>query len=273
MSETFLDKVVAKSRERAELTERFVDLASMRRRALQTRNGMEPHRFRTAMERGDRTNIIAEIKKASPSKGVISADVDVTRLANVYRTGGAAAISVLTEPYFFRGLLDDLIKVRQAVPLPVLRKDFIVDEFQVYESAVIGADAILLIVAALPKDDLLFLKMLAEDELGIDALVEVHTRDELAIANAIGATIIGVNNRDLHSLDVSLDVSRRLVLERPANVLMIAESGISTRDEIDELKGLGFNGFLIGETLMRSGNIEKDLRKFTAEDAEDAEND
>jgi indole-3-glycerol phosphate synthase len=272
MSRTFLDMVVDSTRERVALTKCVVDVPLMQQRARQMRDHLPAHRLRTALERGDRTNIIAEIKRASPSKGEINPEVDVAAIAAAYQSGGAAAISVLTEPEFFRGSPDDLIIVGQNVSLPVLRKDFIVDEYQIFESAALGADAILLIVAALPKDELLFLKMIAEDELGIDALVEVHTSDELAIANAIGATIIGINNRDLHSLDVSLDVSRRLVLERPANTLMIAESGISTRAEIDELKGLGFNAFLIGETLMRSGNIANDLKNFTAEHAEDTEN-
>jgi indole-3-glycerol phosphate synthase len=244
--------VVDSTRERVALSKCVIDGALIQRQAREMRDRLEAHRLRTTLERRDRTNIIAEIKRASPSKGVINAEVDVAAIASAYQSGGAAAISVLTEPEFFRGSLDDLITVGQNVSLPVLRKDFIVDEYQVYESAALGADAILLIVAALRKDELLFLKMLAEDELGMDALVEVHTSDELAVANAIGATIIGVNNRDLQSLNVSLDVSRRLVLERPANTLMIAESGISNRAEIDELKGLGFNGFLIGETLMRS---------------------
>jgi len=142
--------------------------------------------------------------------------------------------------------------VRSAVGLPILRKDFIVDEYQVYEAAAAGADAILLIVAALGLEELRPLLHLAERELGIDVLMEVHTREEMNVATDLDAKIIGINNRDLHSLSVSLDVSRDLIRYRPETALMVAESGLATRAEIDELHHLGFEGFLVGETLMRS---------------------
>ncbi len=259
MTETFLEKIVAKTREKVERQKHGTDLDALRRKAIQTRAYAKPRRLRTALSRSDETNIIAEIKRASPSKGIINSEIDVIGLALQYAAGGAAAISVLTEPEYFRGSLDDLRAVRSAVNLPVLCKDFTVDEFQIYEAAAAGADAILLIVAALPEDDLTSFLRLSQDELGIDALVEVHNPAELEIATKIGAEIIGINNRDLHSLEVSLHVSRRLIVGRPKNALMVAESGISTRDEIDELKGLGFNGFLIGETLMRTGNATATL--------------
>lgn len=250
ISETFLDKIVTKTRELVAVKKREADLDALTRRAIEVRAYAKPRRLRSALANADRTNIIAEIKRASPSKGVINADIDVADLSRQYDAGGAAAISVLTESEYFCGSLDDLRVVRGAVDLPILRKDFTVDEFQIYEAAAAGADAILLIVAALSQADLLRFLRLAQDDLGMDALVEVHTGPELAAATRVGADVIGVNNRDLHSLAVSLNVSRRLIADRPANALIVAESGISNRDEITELRNLGFDGFLIGEALM-----------------------
>jgi indole-3-glycerol phosphate synthase len=190
----------------------------------------------------------------------MNSGADVEKLAKAYTAGGASAISVLTEEDFFQGSLHDLKMVRAASSLPVLRKDFIFDAFQIYEAAEAGADAVLLIVAMLKDEDLAELRSVAEDELGIDVLVEVHNMEELQRVSEVGAKLIGVNNRDLHSFAVSLDVSRTLIKHRPEDALMIAESGISTREEINELFALGFDGFLIGETLMRSSDPESDLR-------------
>ena len=262
MSETFLEKIVAKTREKVELQKNDADIDALKRRAIDIRADAKPHRLRMALGGKDRTNIIAEIKRASPSKGIINADIDVAALARQYEMGGAAGVSVLTEAEYFRGSLDDLRTVRAAVDLPILRKDFTVDEFQIYEAAAAGADAILLIVAALSEQYLKDFLRLAEDDLGMDALVEVHSLDELKIAANIGATIIGVNNRDLHSLAVSLDVSRRLIEHRPTKALMVAESGLSTREEIEELRHLGFDGFLIGETLMRTRDAAKTIGEW-----------
>ncbi len=254
MSETFLQKIVAKTREKVAGQKLGIDLEALKSKAIEARAYAKPRRMRTTLSSEGETNIIAEIKRASPSKGIINVNIDVSALAKQYEKGGASAISVLTENEYFRGSLDDLRAVRAAVDLPILRKDFTVDEFQIYEAAAAGADAILLIVAALPDDDLKRLLSLAQDEFGIDALVEVHSHEELERAVKIGADIIGINNRNLHSLDVSLDVSRRLIADRPKNALMVTESGISSRDEIDELKQLGFDGFLIGEMLMRTAD-------------------
>lgn len=259
MSETFLGKIIAKTRETVERQKKETDLAALKRRAIEARAYAIPRRLRSALSQTDRTNIIAEIKRASPSRGIINADVDIAVLARQYSSGGAAAISVLTEPEYFGGSLDDLRAVRAAVDLPILRKDFTVDEFQIYEAAEAGADAILLIVAALTEAELKGFLRLAQDDLGMDALVEVHRKAELAVAVQVGAGIIGVNNRDLHSLEVSLDDSRRLIGDRPDNALMVAESGISTKAEIVELRKLGFDGFLIGETLMRTANATETL--------------
>jgi indole-3-glycerol phosphate synthase len=165
---------------------------------------------------------------------------------------------VLTEERFFKGSIADLKAVRNAVMLPILRKDFTIDEFQIYEAASAGADAVLLIVAALTSDSLRDFQMLASD-LGMSALVEVHSLAELEIASSIGANLIGVNNRNLRTFEVSLDVSRELIRYRPSGALMIAESGISSREQIVDLKSLGFDGFLVGESLMRADGTRKSL--------------
>jgi indole-3-glycerol phosphate synthase len=213
-------------------------------------------------------NIIAEVKRASPSRGVIRAGVEPGRLARQYEAGGAAAISVLTEEDRFKGSLDDLRAVRAAVKVPVLRKDFIFDEFQLYEAAAAGADALLLIVAALPDETLSRLRRITEDELQMDALVEAHTKAEMRRASACGATLIGINNRDLHTFNVSLDVSVQLAREIPPDVFLISESGLRTGADLARLRALGYKGFLIGETLMRASEPDKALRALLDEAAE-----
>ncbi len=262
MSGTFLDKIIAVKRERIEQQKLDTDISRLRATAYKRRATAYGKRLTDSLNRKDRTNIIAEIKRASPSKGVINDQIDVAEMARKYRDGGAAAISVLTEEDYFKGSLDDLLAVRNAVDLPILRKDFIVDEFQVFESAAAGADAMLLIVAALEEPQLSELYDLITDDLEMDAIVEVHTPFELETAVRIGGNIIGVNNRNLQTLDVSLDFSRELIPFRPPGAFMIAESGISTVDEINELKLLGFDGFLIGETLMKTGDPVKLLGEW-----------
>ncbi len=253
MTGTFLEKVIVKTRRSVAARSAETGMAAIKARAEATRSSARPNMFREALSRTGRNNIIAEIKRASPSKGVINDLIDVRETALAYERGGAAAISVLTEPEYFKGSLDDLLLARSAVKLPLLRKDFMVDEYQIFEAAAFGSDAVLLIVAALNDGELRQMLSLTRN-LGMDAIVEVHTAAELEAAGNAAAEIIGVNNRDLLSLAVSLDVSRKLISLRPPGTLMIAESGISGRSEIDELRALGFDGFLIGETLMRSGD-------------------
>ena len=257
----FLTEIIKLKKKRLESAKSELDFEELKTSAIAKRETVKHHRFREALQK-NQINIIAEIKRASPSKGVINDKIDVAESARSYEKGGACAISVLTEEDRFKGSLEDLRAARSAVKLPILRKDFIFDEFQIYEAALNGADAILLIAAMLEDKDLLSLYLLAEQDLGLDALVEVHTLEELERVKKIGAKIIGVNNRDLHSFKVSLDVSRELIKHAPENALMITESGLSTKDEILELRELGFAGFLIGETLMRSGNVEEELRKL-----------
>ena len=201
----------------------------------------------------DGMRLIAEIKRSSPSKGDLSAIENPVSLANDYQSGGADLISVLTEERRFKGNIADLIAVRSAVDIPVLRKDFIVTEFQVYESRVLGADLMLLIVAGLSKSQLVDFYQLAT-ELGMDVLVEVHDLAEAEIAVDIGSKIIGVNCRNLKTLEVN-DKNFELILPQlPASVLKVAESGISTREQVLSVQELGAKAVLIGETLVKTGN-------------------
>jgi len=258
----FLTEIIELKKKRLEIAKANRDFDELKNAAIEKRKSSVNHRLRQNLQQ-NQINIIAEIKRASPSKGVINDKIDVAETAQSYENGGASAISVLTEEDRFKGSLEDLKIARNAVEIPILRKDFIFDEFQIYEAAEAGADVTLLIAAMLGDEVLQKLHRLAEQDLGLDALVEVHTLEELERVKKIGAKIIGINNRDLHSFKVSLDVSRELIKHAPKESLMITESGISTKNEILELKNLGFNGFLIGETLMRSGNVAEELKKLT----------
>jgi indole-3-glycerol phosphate synthase len=258
MKGTILEKIIETKRSRIAAGRQILDLGELEPKGL-------PHRFRDALADRSKPNIIAEFKRASPSKGVINDTLDPAATAVAYRNGGAAAISVLTEEDFFKGSLDDLRAVRKAVDLPILRKDFVIDEFQIRESAAAGADAILLIVAALTSENLQRFQKLA-CELGMDAIVEVHDLAELEIAGSINARIIGVNNRNLKTFEVSLNVSRELIKRAPKDVVMIAESGLKSRVDLIELHELGYSGFLVGETLMRTGEAEGELRKLAGHD-------
>ena len=248
-----LSEIIAKKRERVAAARAAVPLDQMRREVV------TPHALRSAL-RSEGINIIAEFKRRSPSKGTIRADANLTEIVQGYESGGAVAISVLTEEDYFDGSLDDLRAVKSTVKLPVLRKDFVFDDYQVYESVAAGADAILLIVAALEDEVLSHLRRLAEDDLHLDALVEVHTSDELQRAKAAGATLIGVNNRDLRTFNVSLDTSLALAREAPPDALLISESGLHTSADLQRLRDAGYHGFLIGETLMRAENPAAMLR-------------
>lgn len=257
----FLTEIIELKKKRLEKAKAGRDFEELKRNAITKRENAGHYILNRKLQR-DRVNIIAEIKRASPSKGIINDNIDVAGVAEIYEKGGACAISVLTEEDRFKGCLEDLKTVKANVNIPVLRKDFIFDEFQIYESAEAGADVILLIAAMLDDKDLTSLYYLAEEILGLDVLVEIHTLEELKRAKAINAKIIGVNNRDLHSFRVSLDVSRELITYAPKDALMIAESGLKTQEELFELKALGFSGFLIGETLMRSDNPERILQNL-----------
>jgi len=202
--------------------------------------------------------VIAEVKKASPSRGLLSNDFQPARTARQYEHGGAAAISVLTDEEFFQGSLADLEVVRVACHLPVLRKDFTIDPLHIVEAAAHGADAILLIAAILDSVQMRTLRELAES-LGLAALVEVHTAEELQAAIDSGARIIGVNNRDLRTFEVNLETSIALAAAIPATAVKVSESGIFTREHIESLRAVGYQAFLVGESLMKNPGALKEL--------------
>lgn len=260
---TILDEIFAAKKLRVEEAKQATDMEVLVETAGAVRSNAEPHAFRASVADRGQVNVIAEFKRASPSKGLINGSTNPGELARLYEKAGARAMSVLTEQDYFQGSLDDLKQARAAVSLPLLRKDFTFDEFQIYEAAAAGADAILLIVSALPVGDLRRLKSLAEDEFSMDALVEVHTAEEMRVAAEIGAKMIGVNNRNLKTFEVSLDISRELVQHAPPDAILIAESGITTSADIDVLFAIGYSGFLIGETLMRSEDPVKGLSQLT----------
>lgn len=216
-------------------------------------------RFQAALSRPDGLNVIAECKRRSPAKGVLRADYDVVAIATGYADAGAAAISVLTEPAFFDGSLEHLAAVRAAVDVPLLRKDFIVSEYQLLEAKAAGADAILLIVAALRPVELKVLHDHARRH-GLDALVEVHDATELAIAVDAGARIVGVNNRNLRTLEVDVHASDELIARMPSDVIAVSESGLRTAAELRRLRGLGYRAFLIGERFMSAPEPGKALK-------------
>ena len=254
-----LDEIIAKKRERLEESKRRVPREQLLLRAFEVRQQSRRPSFRAALQR-DEINIIAEFKRRSPSKGVIRAGAELGSIVRSYEAGGAAALSVLTEEDYFDGSLDDLGTATEAVALPVLRKDFVFDDYQVYEAAAAGASAVLLIVAALKDRELRSLRGLAEDELGMATLVEVHNEEEMKRAVGCGATLIGVNNRDLRTFEVSLETSLRLALRAPRDALLVSESGLNDASDLRRLREQGFHGFLIGESLMRARDPEQALR-------------
>lgn len=228
-----------------------------------TREKAVPHALLAALSDEAKINIIGEFKRKSPSKGEIRPEADPAIIARDYEAAGAAAVSVLTEEDYFDGSLDDLRAVRQAISLPILRKDFIFEDYQVFESAAAGADALLLIVAALDDEVLSRLLRITEHELLMDAVVEVHTRAEMERAVRSGAKLIGVNNRDLGTFAVSLETSAQLASVGGDHALLISESGIESAEDIQRLYDLGYRGFLIGESLMRADEPGEALKRFT----------
>ncbi len=232
-------------------------LQELRELALQ-RDDIRP--FALALERGEgELGLIAEVKKASPSAGIISEDFDPVQIARAYESSGAHAISVLTDEQFFQGSLDFLRDVREAVSLPVLRKDFIIDEVQVYEAAAAGADAVLLIVAALPLERLLAL-MDAAEACQLDVLVEVHTLQEMEIALDAQARLIGINNRNLKTFEVDLNTTQFLSEEVPDEIVLVSESGIRDGEQTSQLISWGVDAILVGESLMRANDLDKSIQ-------------
>ncbi|SJZ90531.1 indole-3-glycerol phosphate synthase TrpC [Novilysobacter spongiicola] len=258
-----LQKILARKHEEIEQRSRIRSLDSVRARA-----GHQPptRGFAAAIRRkhaAGEAAVIAEVKKASPSKGLIRADFDPAAIARSYEAGGAACLSVLTDVDFFQGSNRYLGEAREACALPVLRKDFIVDPYQVYEARMIGADCILLIVAALEDGPLVEMANLAH-ELGMDVLVEVHDVDELERALQADCELVGVNNRNLRTFEVSIENSLALKAMVPPDRTMVTESGIATREDVARLRGAGIDTFLIGESFMRERDPGAALQRLFA---------
>ncbi|MFB3921127.1 MAG: indole-3-glycerol phosphate synthase TrpC [Terriglobia bacterium] len=265
VAKSVLEDIVAQRRERLEEARKKVPLDRLRRAA----EARSDHRDFAAALAGRTLRAIAELKSTSPSRGLLRADYRPAEIASGYETAGAAALSVLTEEDFFKGSLEHLRAARAATALPVLRKDFILDEYQIFESAAAGADAILLIVAALGDADLRRLLELSR-ALRLAALVEIHSEGELDRALAAGARIIGINNRNLKSLEVNLETSLRLRPGIPVGCVSVSESGIKTAEDLCRLAEAGFNAVLIGERLMTMPDPGAELAALLAGAAEKA---
>jgi indole-3-glycerol phosphate synthase len=218
--------------------------------------------LRAAIAAG-RPGVIAEVKKASPSKGVLRADFDPAAIARAYAAGGAACLSVLTDRQFFQGAPEHLVAARAACPLPVLRKDFVIDPYQLYEARALGADCVLLIVAALDRPRLRDLKAVAQG-LGMDVLVEVHDAAELDLALALSTPLVGVNNRSLRTFETRLDTTLGLLPRIPGDRLVVTESGILRNEDVARMRANGVNAFLVGEAFMRAPDPGRALAELFA---------
>lgn len=252
-----LNEIIRDKRREMEQRKRSVGLETLRERISSlplTRD------FKTALSRPG-LSLIAEVKKASPSVGVIKEDFDPVRLAKIYEESGAAAISVLTESKYFQGSLDDLDRIKMVTSVPVLRKDFIFDDYQVYESRAHGADAILLIAAILDAEEMSRLISLAR-ELGLSVLVEAHTEGELFKVLKTDAEIVGINNRNLENFEVDISTTARLKAFIPPGKVIVSESGISSSNEVDFLRSLGVDAILVGEFLMKGDDVKEKVREL-----------
>ena len=219
-----------------------------------------PLDFALALE-GGHIRLIAEVKRASPSRGVLCSNFNPVELAKNYAKGGATAISVLTEANYFEGSIEHLAVIREEIELPLLRKDFIFDPYQVYESCAYGADALLLIVASLSQEQLEELRSLSQS-LGLGCLVEVHNEDEVEMALLTQTKIIGINNRDLNTFTIDINTTRRLRPLIPQERIVVSESGIRSRSDVEKLKGWGVNAVLVGEALLTAGNIQTKMKEL-----------
>jgi indole-3-glycerol phosphate synthase len=259
---SILDQIVTGKRREVETRRARMPLSELKRRLS---DAPAVRDFRAALEARTDLSIIAEVKKASPSAGVLRADFDPADIARSYQTGGADAISVLTDEPHFQGRLEHLSAVREIVRLPILRKDFILDPYQIVEARAAGADAVLLIAEVLGQDELPAL-LGAAHELGMQALVELYDRENLPRVVKSGARLIGVNNRDLRTFATRLEHTLELAGDIPPNRCLVSESGIRTRDDLDRLKAGGVKAVLIGEMLMRSPDPAAALRRLRSGD-------
>lgn len=252
-----LDRIVAEKKEEVEQRKKVASITYLKECIAQQTPVLD---FALALK-SDRIRLIAEVKRASPSRGVLCPNFNTTMLAATYAQGGAAAISVLTDEKNFGGSIDHLAAIRQAVKLPLLRKDFIFDPYQVYESRAYGADALLLIVAILSQEQLKELLSLSHS-LELRCLVEVHNEDEVERALLSEAKIIGINNRDLNTFTIDLDTTHRLRPLIPSSKTVVSESGIKSRGDVEKLKGWGVNAILVGETLITASDILTKMKEL-----------
>jgi indole-3-glycerol phosphate synthase len=252
-----LDKIMAQKREEVKQRKKSLPLSRLKELIAQREATLD---LALALE-DTHTRLIAEVKRASPSRGVLCPNFDPVELAQKYAQGGAAAISVLTEANYFQGSLDHLAAIRQEINPPLLRKDFIFDPYQVYESRAYGADALLLIVAALSQEQLEELLSLSHS-LGLSCLVEVHNEDEVERALQSQARIIGINNRDLATFTTDINTTRRLLPLIPRGRIVVSESGIRSRSDVEKLKGWGVNAVLVGEALVTAGDVVTKVREL-----------
>ncbi len=252
-----LEKIVADKKEELKQRKKAVSASEMEARIAWSAGTLD---FASALK-GDGVRLIAEVKKASPSRGILCPEFDPVALARTYANNGAAAISVLTEEKYFGGHLNHLSEIRNKVEIPLLRKDFIFDPYQVYESRACGADALLLIAAILEPEPLAELLSLSR-ELGLSCLVEVHNENELEMALHSGAQIIGINNRDLKTFSVDIGTTQRLRPLVPKDKTVVSESGISRRQDMEYLKELGVDAALVGEALLTAGDIAAKMREL-----------
>jgi len=263
-TQSILDQIVAKKRHRLDNSRKTQPLGALREQFEQARNQntlAQIHNFTAGLHQHKSLGVIAEIKKASPSKGIIQPDFHPAEQALAYADAGVQAISVLTEEDYFSGSLEDLMLVRSQVSLPLLRKDFIIEPGQIYEARLAGASAVLLICALLDDQTLAEYLDLAH-QLGLAALVEIHDLPELMRVLAVGATLIGINNRNLRTFRTDLQTSVDLTAEIPAGVTVVSESGIRSRSDIDRLRAAGIRAFLVGESLMRASTPAGKLKEL-----------
>ena len=253
-----LDEIVEKRQQQLTREKQKISFEEMQKLALESKRPVLNFYGALKMEG---LSVIAEVKKASPSKGVIREDFRPAEFVRAYEKGGAAAISCLTEEFYFQGSSEYLKEVRKATRLPILRKDFIIDPYQIYEARVIGADAVLLIAALLDTETLVSFMSIAKS-LGLHCLTEVHNEAELQSAMKAGAEIIGINNRDLKTFRVSLEATKMLAEQLPQKVVKVSESGIGSREDMETVRQYGADAVLIGETLMRSRDMAAKLRQL-----------
>lgn len=257
-----LDEIIAYKKQELADTKRAVPFSELKAKV----SDAEPTRgFERALSQASGIRLIAEVKKASPSKGVIREDFDPVEIARIYARSGADCLSVLTETKYFQGKLEYLTGIRKAVNMPLLRKDFIVEEYQIFEARAAGADAVLLIAACLERTQLEDLMSVAK-QIGLDVLVESHTYKELDRSLLAGATLVGINNRDLQSFSVSLQTTLDLLKEIPPDRTVVSESGIRTRDDVLKLEKAEVDAILVGESLMREKDIGKKVKELLGKD-------